>query len=133
MTKQAQLIEDLLFLPDAQERMSAIVAAAGSAPTLQETDRVDTHLVPGCQSRVWLLGSVKEGRCYFTSDADSPLVKGLVHLLCRVYDGETQADILAEEPILWEQLGLHKMLSPTRQQGLAAVRQKILQIAQQAQ
>lgn len=127
MTKQQQLIQDLLLLPDAQERMSALVAAASSSLTTEE--KLPQHEVKGCQSRVWIIGQVSGERCYFRSDADSPVVKGLVHLLCQVYNDEHVDDVLTEEPVLWEQLDLHKMLSPTRQQGLAAVRQKIRSLA----
>jgi cysteine desulfuration protein SufE len=127
MTKQQQVIQDLLILPDAQERMTAVVAAASH--TLIEEEKQPHHEVKGCQSRVWIIGEQREGCCYFRSDADSPVVKGLVHLLCQVYDGECVKDVLTEEPVIWEQLGFNKMLSPTRQQGLAAVREKIRSLA----
>jgi cysteine desulfuration protein SufE len=128
MTKQAQLISDLLLIPDVQERMSAVVASATKVG-LPEHQRSDDLLVKGCASRVWLLGHVTDGRLHLQSDADSPLVKGLVHLLCSIYNGESLQDIVAEEPQLWQALGFAKNLSPTRQNGLAAVRSRIRELA----
>ena len=120
---QERLINDLLLIPDAQERLSIIVARAKSS--LLDTDRTDANLVKGCVSRVWLASSIKEDCCHFRYDADSPMVKGLVDLLCEVYEGGSPVEIVTEEPVIWERLGLLKVLSPTRLNGLAAVRQKI--------
>lgn len=124
---QERLIEDLLIIPDVQERLGVIVAQAKTS--LLESERDDEHLVKGCVSRVWLAGEAKDGRWHSRYDADSPMVKGLIGLLCSVYEGGAPADVVAEEPIIWERLGLLKVLSPTRLNGLAAVRQKIKSLA----
>lgn len=124
---QQRLIDDLLFIPDVQERLSILVSRAKSS--LPESDKVEDHLVRGCVSRVWLVPEAREGRCYFRYDADSPMVKGLVGLLCEVYEGGLASEVAAEEPSMWEALGLSKNLSPTRLNGLAAVRAAIRQFA----
>lgn len=121
--RQDQLIDDLLIIPDVQERLSVIVARAKASAS--DADRTDDNLVRGCVSRVWLATEVHEGLCHFRYDAESPMVKGLVGLLCEVYEGGAPQDVAAEEPHVIERLGLHKVLSPTRLNGLAAVRQKI--------
>jgi cysteine desulfuration protein SufE len=59
------------------------------------------------------------------------VVNGLVRLLCEVYNGATPADILASEPTLLENLDLVRDLSPTRRNGLAAVRRRLREIAAQ--
>lgn len=124
---QQRLIDDLLFIPDVQERLSVIVSRAKSS--LPDTDKVEAHLVRGCVSRVWLVPELREGRCHFRYDADSPMVKGLIGVLCEVYEGGLASEVSAEEPVLWERLGLSKNLSPTRLNGLAAVRAAIRQFA----
>lgn len=124
---QQRLIDDLLFIPDVQERLSVIVSRAKSS--LPDTDKVEAHLVRGCVSRVWLVPELREGRCHFRYDADSPMVKGLIGVLCEVYEGGLASEVAAEEPVLWERLGLSKNLSPTRLNGLAAVRAAIRQFA----
>lgn len=129
--KQKQLIEDLCIIEDVQERLSAVVARA-SKRHLPADKRLDEHLVKGCVSHVWLIHHLEKGRCRFEADADSPMVKGLVVLLTEVYDGGEPADIAATEPELWKALGFHKVLSPTRLNGLAAVRGKIKALAEAA-
>ncbi len=129
--KQKQLIEDLCIIEDVQERLSAVVARA-SKRHLPADKRRDEHLVKGCVSRVWLIHRLEKGQCRFEADADSPMVKGLVVLLTEMYDGSEPADITATEPELWNALGFHKVLSPTRLNGLAAVRGRIKALAEAA-
>jgi cysteine desulfuration protein SufE len=70
-----------------------------------------------------------DGHCIFRSDAESPMVRGLVALLCELYSGATPEDIVATEPVLLEQLGLLRTLSPTRLNGLRNVRATIRDFA----
>ncbi len=123
--KQQQMIEDLALIEDAQERLSAVVDRARSRPPLPETERTDANRVKGCVSLAWIVGEVRDGRCQFRCDADSPLVRGLLVLLCDLYSEATPAEVAATEPALLEQLGLAQNLSPTRLNGLRSVRAKI--------
>ncbi len=129
--KQAHLIEDLRIIEDVQERLSAVVSRAAKRSLPPEL-RVDVHRVTGCVSSVWLVPELRDGRCHFGFDADSPMVKGLVGVLCEVYEGGTATDVASTEPVLWEQLGFLKLLSPTRLNGLAAVRARIKAFAEHA-
>ncbi len=123
------MIEDLAFIEDAQERFAAAIDRARSRPALPETERTEANRVHGCISLAWVVGERREGRCHFRSDADSPLVRGLLALLCDFYSDATPADIVATEPKLLEALGLTKNLSPTRLNGLRSVRAKIRDFA----
>ncbi len=127
--KQSELVSDLLIIEDVQERLGAVVSRAAKR-SLPPEQRVDANRVPGCVSSVWLVPEVTGGRCHFAFDADSPMVKGLVGLLCEVYEGGTPGDVAATELGLWEPLRFHKLLSPTRLNGLAAVRARIQSFAQ---
>lgn len=127
--KQRQLIEDYLIIPDSQERLAAVVDHARRRPPLTESERTEEHRVRGCVSLAWVISEMRDGLCYFRSDADSPLVRGLLVLLCDFYSGATPADVAATEPALLDELGLAKNLSPTRLNGLRSVRAKIREFA----
>jgi len=127
--KQSQLIEDFAIIEDAQERLAAIIDRTRTRTPLPETERNEDNRVKGCISLAWVVGEVREGRCYFRSDADYPLVRGLLSLLCDFYSDAGTADIAATEPALFERLGLAKNLSPTRLNGLRSVRAKIRDFA----
>lgn len=127
--KQQQLIDDLLLIEDAQERLGAIVDRARSRLLPDRSEHIDAHRVRACVSPVWLVCTLRDGRGEFRSDAESPLVRGLVALLCELYDGGAPAEILAVEPALLERLGLLRTLSPTRLNGLRSVRARIRDFA----
>lgn len=128
--KQQKLIARFQLIEDAHERLAAIVARGKKWPGVAEDQRTDANRVPGCSSRVWLLGRVENGHCHFQMDADSPLVRGLVALLCELYDGATAAEIASVEPELFPALHLDRQLSPTRLHGLASVRAMMCAFAQ---
>jgi cysteine desulfuration protein SufE len=131
--KQQQLIADYLVLEDPQERLAAVVDRARRMPLLPLTERTEANRVRGCISQAWVVSEVHEGRCRFRSDADSPLVRGLLALICDLYGGATLAEVAAVEPALLEEIGLARHLSPTRLNGLRSVRAKIRDFAQSHQ
>ena len=123
------MIEDLAIIDDPQERLSLVVDRARKRPPLPEAERTEAHRVKGCISQAWLVGERRDGRCYFRCDADSPLVRGLLVLLCDLYSDATPAEIVATQPALIEELGLARNLSPTRLNGLRSVRAAIRDFA----
>lgn len=118
------------FLPlaDPQERLALIVdACAGTG--LPEALRTESRLVPGCVSRVWLCGgAASDGRLQLEWDAESPLVRGLAGLICRIYQGVPVEKLAGFRSRILTDLGLDRQLSPTRLRGLAAVELRIHQL-----
>jgi cysteine desulfuration protein SufE len=127
--KQQQLVDDLAIIEDPQERLGAVVDRAKRLAPLPEADRTESHRVHGCISQVWVVGELCDGRCQFRCDADGPLVKGLVAFLCEFYSGAMPAEIAASNADPLEAVGLMRNLSPTRHNGLAAVRARIRELA----
>ena len=127
--RQTRFIARYSILPDAHERLAALASRKTTLPPLAPEERTDERRVPGCVSRVWLVSSLEDGRCRFRIDADSAMVKGLVQALCELYDDALPADVAATEPEFLEALGLSRNLTPTRLNGLAAVRARIREFA----
>jgi cysteine desulfuration protein SufE len=128
--KIAQLADDLTIIDDPQERLGAVVDRAKKLPPLTDAERTDAHRVRGCVSLVYLVGEVRDGRCHFRCEADGPIVRGLVALLCNFYSGATPAEIAAFAPDPLKTLDLAKNLSPTRRNGLASARATIRAFAE---
>ncbi len=122
--RQAAFIERYSIIPDPQDRLAAIVARRPTTGPLPPEEQTPDLLVPGCQSRVWIAASVSpdSGRCRFRMHAESALVRGLIGLLCDLYDDAPPEEIAAVEPEIFERLGIARNLTPTRLNGLAAVR-----------
>jgi cysteine desulfuration protein SufE len=122
---QQRLIEAYQVIPDAQERLSIVIARQGSLPLVPEAERTESTLIHGCQSLVWLTGRVQEDRLHLQLFSEAPLVRGLVLILAEEYHSALVQDVLATEPRVLSELGLTRHLSPTRLAGLAAVRARI--------
>jgi cysteine desulfuration protein SufE len=129
--KLAQLVEDLAVIDDAHERLSVVIDRAKSRPPLPAAARDEAHRIRGCISAAWLVGEVHAGCCSFRTDADSPLVRGLLALLADFFSGAPAAEIAACELDPIEALGLARNLSPTRVNGLRSARASIREFAQQ--
>jgi cysteine desulfuration protein SufE len=128
--KLRRLVEDHAIIEDPQERLAHVVDRARKIPPLPAGERTDANRVRGCVSIVWLVGEVREGRCVFRFDADSPIVRGLLALLCDFFNGFSPADVAASRIDPLEALGLLTNLSPTRRNGLAAALKTIRTFAE---
>ena len=129
LEKQTAFIARFLAIPDPQERLAALVSRRPGLGRFEDSERVDELLVRGCVSRVWLAAAFENGRCRYRVGADSPMVMGLVSVLCELYDGAAPEEIAAVEPEIFEALGISKNLTPTRLNGLAGVRRAIREFA----
>jgi cysteine desulfuration protein SufE len=127
--KQQELCDGLLAIEDIHERLGAVVSRARTHPPLTAEERTDASRVRGCVSAVWLVGEMRDGRCYFRSDADGPLVRGLVGLLTDFFSGATPTEIVASSTDPLTALGLTANLSPTRRNGLASAKSAIVGFA----
>lgn len=127
--KLQQIVDDLSPIDDPHERLAFVVDRAKKTPALAPAERTDAHRVRGCISVVWLVPELREGRCQFRSDAESPVVRGLVGLLAEFFSGFTPEQIVATDADPLQALDLLANLSPTRRNGLAAVRRAIHEFA----
>lgn len=130
--KQTRLLDDLSIIENPQERFAAVVDRVRKRAPLPDAFKTDANRVPGCVSSVWLVGETEAGALRLRFDAESPMVKGLVALLVDIYDGSAPGDIVATEPVLLDELAIARDLTPTRRNGLAAVRARIKALAQAA-
>lgn len=119
---QADLVEDFSFFDDWMDRYRYIIQMGDALPALTETEMVDSNLLKGCQSQVWLVRSQDtSGRVHLRGTSDAAIVRGLVALMLKVYDDQPAGDILANPPEFIGQIGLDDHLSPTRKNGLASM------------
>ncbi|HEY8899904.1 MAG TPA: SufE family protein [Chthoniobacterales bacterium] len=123
--KQTAWTEKYRLVPDPQERLAAIVGRKSRLEPLTDAERIDANLVPGCVSRVWLAGEVAGGALRLRLDAEAGIVRGLAAFLAEFYDGAEAAEAAHFQPTLLEDLGIARVLSPTRLHGLGKVCERI--------
>lgn len=129
---QDAIVEEFAFFGDWTERYQYLIDLGRKLPPFPEELKTEEHKVHGCQSQVWLAASGDAARLEFTATSDSAIVSGLIALLLRVYSGRPAQEILDTQPRFIDALGLQKHLSPTRNNGLAAMFKTIQEKARAA-
>lgn len=127
--RQARFVARFAIIPDPRERLSAVVSRKVDRMQLPDCERLDEALVPGCVSRIWLVGEVVDEICRFRMAADSQIVGGLASALAEVCDGVGANEIADGKLDLLERLEFDRILSPTRWNGLDQVRRRLQRIA----
>jgi len=129
---QSAIAEEFAFFGDWSERYQYLIDLGRKLPAFPEALKTEEHRLRGCQSIVWIVPSGNAGKLDFAAISDSAIVSGLIYLALRVYSGRSAAEILATDPAYIDDIGLAKHLSPTRNNGLAALLGFIRDTAQRA-
>jgi cysteine desulfuration protein SufE len=128
--KRDQMVEELSPVEDHLERLTYVIDRAKDLPGLKDDFKIDTFLIKGCVSQLWVFPTFKEGKCFYQADSDASITKGTASLLCDLYSGENPEDIVRLEPDFLGDVGITQHLSPNRRNGLTGVREKIKAYAQ---
>ena len=127
---QDEIIEEFSGFDDWMDKYQLLIDLGNDQEPLDEKYKVESNLIDGCQSRVWLQADLVETRnevgemrnvIHFQAESDALIVKGIVALLIRVLNGHTPDEILNADLYFIEQIGLKEHLSPTRSNGLLAM------------
>ncbi|MBO6191555.1 MAG: SufE family protein [Prevotella sp.] len=118
---QDEIIDEFSGLDDWMDKYQLLIDLGNEQEPLDEKYKIESNLIDGCQSRVWLQADYVDGKLNFTAESDALIVKGIVALLIRVLSGHTPQEILDADLYFIEEIGLKEHLSPTRSNGLLAM------------
>jgi cysteine desulfuration protein SufE len=122
---QKEIIEEFAVYDDWMDKYAYLIELGNQLEPLDPKDKTDQNLIKGCQSRVWFVTEIKDGKIHFRGESDAVIVKGLVALLLRVVSGRTPEEIMKNDLHFIDDLGLKQHLSPTRSNGLLAMVKQI--------
>lgn len=129
--KQAGLAADLARFKTPQDRLAHIIRLGRAAPGLAEEFKTPERKLEGCLSNLWLRCEFRDGACFFASDSDSAIVKGLANLICELFSGLPPDQILKADLSPLRQAGLWQQLTPNRRTGLSRLVDNIHEFARQ--
>ena len=118
---QDEIIDEFSGFDDWMDKYQLLIDLGNEQEPLDEKYKIESNLIDGCQSRVWLQADYVDGKLNFIAESDALIVKGIVALLIRVLSGHTPQEILDADLYFIEQIGLKEHLSPTRSNGLLAM------------
>ena len=125
----AAIGDELGVFDDWMDRYQFIIELGRKLPRFPDEWADDAHRVPGCQSRVWMEATLRDGKMFFAGTSDAAIVSGLIALLLRVYSGRPVEEILATDPVFLKDLGLLEALSTNRGNGIASMARKVREAA----
>ena len=123
--KRDRLVDELIPFEDPFERFAYVIDRAKADPPRDDEYKIDTFLIKGCISQLWIFPQFKDGQCHYQADSDAAITKGTASLLCELYSDETPEAVIGLEPDFLAEVGITQHLSPNRRNGLTSVRQKI--------
>ena len=128
-----ELVETFSFFDDWEDKYRFIIDLGKDLGQLAESDKVDAHLIRGCQSQVWLTYKSAADRLTFKMDSDAHIVRGLIAVVLMIVDGRKASEIQQLDiEGAFGQLDLLAHLSVTRGNGLRAMVARIKEVAAQS-
>jgi len=122
---QEEVIEEFSAFDDWMDKYQMLIDLGNTLPPLDAKYKVESNLIEGCQSRVWLQCDLVDGRLVFSADSDALITKGIIALLIRVISNHTPDEIAHANLHFIDAIGLKDHLSPTRSNGLLSMVKQI--------
>ena len=118
---QDEIIDEFSAFDDWMDRYQLIIDYAKELKPFDENDKTERNLIDGCQSKVWFTAQLQDGKVIFRGDSDALLVRGIVAMLIHVLNDHTPKEIVDADLYFIDDIQLREHLSPTRNNGVAAM------------
>ena len=126
---QRELIQQFQGLGDGFDQYAFLIELAGLLPPLAREMKTPERAVRGCQSYVWLDLSIDEGLFRMDADSDTYIIKGILYLLRRMFDGQPPAAVAAAHLTIFEETEITATFGADRQKGVGRVIEDIQRFA----
>ena len=121
--------EDFSFFDDWEDKYQYLIDLGKKLPELENIYKTEEYRVKGCNSNLWVVPQIKEGKIVFLGFSDSVIVQGLFYLVQFIYNNEQPQTILNEPLDFFNEIGLSSHLGPSRTNGFNSLKKHINQVA----
>lgn len=122
-----EIVDNFSLFGDWEDRYRYLIDLGSRLPPMPESLKTENTRVRGCMSQVWMvLGWDSQGRLSMLADSDAQIVRGLVAVLCSIFQEKTAEEIKeidVEE--IFKKLGLDQHLSPNRRNGFFSMVERV--------
>lgn len=118
---QSELIDEINATGDILFQYTYLVDIAGRLPRMTEEEKQAAMKVEKCQSNVWLIISVDNGAVHLKADSDTLIVRGLLQLIIRLFDGRTPQEILGVDVRVLTATELSEAFAEERMTGFGEI------------
>jgi len=118
---QQNIIKEMAGLEDWLDKYNYLIVLGSNLPGMDDKFMVEENVLPGCQSRVWIVAELNKGNLQFNAFSDSAITQGFLALILKVFNNQHPRDIASANLYFIQQTGLANNLSPTRANGLSTI------------
>jgi len=130
-----EIVDDFNWL-EGREKLELLLEYSEQMPPLPDWLDKDTNMdqVHECMTPVFVYAEQENGGMvfYFDVPPESPTVRGYATILGKGLHGVPPEEILAIPPNFYQEMGLHKVLTAQRLNGIGAILAYIKRLAGQA-
>ena len=119
--RQDEIIADFNMFDNWMQKYEYLIDLGKELSPINEANKVESNLINGCQSKVWLYAENINKKIVFTADSDAVMTKGIISLLINILSNQNANDIATADLYFIEKIGLTEQLSATRANGLASM------------
>ena len=115
----------------AKDKFVQLMDMARESASLTENEQTEQNKIYGCTSQAWVVAeAAADGTYQFRTDSDALIVKGLLNILERIFNGHSSTEIRSVNGNrVLDSVGLGGSISSQRTNGFASAIQKIKEIA----
>ena len=119
--------DEFSIFNEPQEKYVLLVDLAKKSSGLPSEKQTDKNKVNGCISQAWIIADKQTDDTYtFQTDSDAMIVKGLLFILQRLFNGQRKEDIVSiDGQNILDHIGLEGTISNQRTNGFGAAINKI--------
>ena len=122
---QDEIIDEFSLFDNWMEKYEHLIELGKTIQIIDNRYKIDSNLIKGCQSKLWLHAELKNGKVIFSADSEAIITKGIAAILLRVFSNQYPEDIIKSNLDYIEKIGLKEHLSPTRANGLVSMIKQI--------
>jgi cysteine desulfuration protein SufE len=119
--KQDEIIAEFEFLEDWLDKYQQIIDKGMSSKGIDPTYKTPEYLIEGCQSKVWVVAELQDGKVYYQAESNTDIAGGIAAMLVEILSGHTPSEIVDADLYFIDRIGLKEHLSPTRSNGMLAM------------
>lgn len=118
---EEEIVEEFSLFDSWDEKYEYIIDMGKKLKPLDDVYKKEENKIKGCQSTVWMVSELKDGKVIYKAESDAVIVKGLVSMLIRVLSGHSPKEIIDAKLEFIDRIGMKQHLAQTRSNGLLSM------------
>jgi cysteine desulfuration protein SufE len=118
---EEDIVDEFSLFDSWDEKYEYIIDMGKKLKPLDEVYKKEENKIKGCQSTVWMVSELKDGKVIYKAESDAVIVKGLVSMLIRVLSNHSPKEILDAKLEFIDKIGMKQHLAQTRSNGLLSM------------